>query len=58
MKRIYWIIIIGVVLVAAVIVVKVANGNKPTDVYTEKAAVRDIIEIVSATGKVQTETEW
>jgi len=57
MKRIYWIIIVGVVLVASVIVVKVAKGNKPTDVYTEKATVRDIIEIVSATGKVQPETE-
>ncbi|MES2679148.1 MAG: efflux RND transporter periplasmic adaptor subunit [Bacteroidota bacterium] len=57
MKRIYWIIIIGVIVVVSVIAVKVANGNKPTEVYTEKAMVTDIIEIVSATGKIQPETE-
>jgi HlyD family secretion protein len=57
MKRIYWIIIVGILLVVAVVVVKVSNGNKPTEVYTERAMVRDIIEIVSATGKVQPETE-
>lgn len=57
MKRIYWIIIIGVVLVALVVGVKVSKGNKPLEVYTEKAVVRDIIEVVSATGKIQPETE-
>jgi HlyD family secretion protein len=57
MKKIYWIIIIGVVVVVSVIAVKVANGNKPTEVYTESAKVTDIIEIVSATGKIQPETE-
>lgn len=57
MKRIYWIIIIGVALVIIVIGFKIANGNKPTEVYTEHALVKDIIEIVSATGKVQPETE-
>jgi len=57
MKRIYWIIIIGVVVIGLVIAVKTITGNKPTEVYTEKATVRDIIEIVSATGKVQPETE-
>lgn len=57
MKRIYWIIITGVVLVAIVVVAKLAGGSKPAEVYVEKAAVRDIIEIVSATGKIQPETE-
>lgn len=57
MKRIYWIIIIGVLLIASVIVVQVLKGIKPTEVYTEKAAIRDIIEVVSATGKIQPETE-
>ncbi len=57
MKRIYWIILIGLVLVAAVVVMKVAAGNKPAEVYTEPAKIRDIIEIVSATGKIQPETE-
>ena len=57
MKRIYWIILIGVVLIAAVISVKVMNGSQPTEVYVEKTQLRDIIETVSATGKVQPETE-
>lgn len=57
MKRIYWIIIIGVVLVAIVVAVKVSKGSQPLEVYTEKALVRDIVEIVSATGKIQPETE-
>lgn len=57
MKRIYWIIIIGVLLIASVIIVRVLKGNKPLEVYTEQAQVRDIIEVVSATGKIQPETE-
>lgn len=57
MKRIYWIIIVGVVLIAVVIGMKVSKGNKPLEVYVEKAVVRDIIEVVSATGKIQPETE-
>jgi HlyD family secretion protein len=57
MKKIYWVIIGGVVLIAIVAAVKLSGGNKPVEVYVEKAAVRDIIEIVSATGKIQPETE-
>lgn len=57
MKRIYWIIIIGVVAIASIVIVKVAKGNKPTEVYTEEASVRSIVEVVSATGKIQPETE-
>lgn len=57
MKRIYWIIIVGVVLIAIVVGTKVSNGNKPLEIYTEKALVRDIVEVVSATGKIQPETE-
>ncbi|MBL7932415.1 MAG: efflux RND transporter periplasmic adaptor subunit [Bacteroidia bacterium] len=57
MKRIYWIIIIGALLVISVIVVQLLKGAKPSEVYTEKASVRDIIEVVSATGKIQPETE-
>ena len=57
MKRIYWIIISGVVLIALVVVSQVLKGSKPTEVYTEDAGVRNIIEVVSATGKVQPETE-
>jgi HlyD family secretion protein len=57
MKRIYWIIIIGVVLIAGVVIAQVVKGSAPVEVYTETARVRDIIEVVSATGKIQPETE-
>ncbi len=57
MKKIYWIIIVGVVVIAAVVTLQAVKGNKPTEVYTEKAGIRDIIEVVSATGKIQPETE-
>lgn len=57
MKRIYWIIIIGVVLIGSLITYNVIKGSAPLEVYTEKAATRDIIEVVSATGKIQPETE-
>jgi HlyD family secretion protein len=57
MKRIYWIIIIGVAIIAIVVIAKVSKGNKPTEVYAEKASIRNIIEVVSATGKIQPETE-
>lgn len=57
MKKIYWIIIIGVAIVAGVITMQVLKGNAPVEIYTEKATVRNVIEIVSATGKIQPETE-
>jgi HlyD family secretion protein len=57
MKRIYWIIIIGVLVIAVIVIMKVMNGIAPTEIYTEKASVRNIIEVVSATGKIQPETE-
>jgi HlyD family secretion protein len=57
MKRIYWIIIIGVLAIASVVVVQVLKGQKPTEVYTDTAQIRNIVEVVSATGKIQPETE-
>jgi len=57
MKKVYWILIIGVVIVLIITVLKFMNGNKPLEVYTEKTTVRNIIEVVSATGKIQPETE-
>lgn len=57
MKRIYWIIIIGVVLILSIVVVQAVKGSKPTEVYTQKAEYRTIIEVVSATGKIQPEQE-
>lgn len=57
MKRIYWIIGIGIVIILSVVLIKYMNGNKPFEVYTQKATTRTIIELVSATGKIQPETE-
>jgi HlyD family secretion protein len=57
MKRIYWIIIVGVILISIVVIMKVMSGIAPTEIYSEKASVRNIIEVVSATGKIQPETE-
>lgn len=57
MKRIYWIIILGVLAIASVIAIQLLKGNKPIEVYTEVAQIRTIIEVVSATGKIQPETE-
>jgi HlyD family secretion protein len=57
MKRIYWIIIVGVLAITAIVVVNVLKGSRPTEVYTEKATQREIIEVVSATGKIQPEQE-
>lgn len=57
MKRIYWIIIIGVLVILSIVIVKLLGGIKPSEVYIEKAEKRTIIEVVSATGKIQPETE-
>jgi HlyD family secretion protein len=57
MKKIYWIIIAGVLVIAAVVTYQALQGSKPTEVYTEKASIRSITEMVSATGRIQPETE-
>lgn len=57
MKKIYWIIGIGIALILTVVIVKALQGSKPTEVITEKAIKRNIVEIVSANGKIQPETE-
>ena len=57
MKKLYWIIGICIALLTSVIAYKFMKGEKPTDVATEKAAKRDIIESVSANGKIQPEAE-
>lgn len=57
MKKLYWIIGIGIAVLIAVIVVKAMKGNAPLEVTSEKSAKRDIIETVAANGKIQPETE-
>ncbi|HUL53792.1 MAG TPA: efflux RND transporter periplasmic adaptor subunit [Opitutaceae bacterium] len=58
-RRKWWIILAIVVVIALVIaaVVKSKQGVKPTMVTTEKAVVRTITHLVTATGKVQPEIE-
>ena len=48
--------ILLVVLIVVVVMVK-GSGHTTTRVATEKAGVRDITEVVSASGKVQPEVE-
>ncbi|MFL5765155.1 MAG: efflux RND transporter periplasmic adaptor subunit [Bacteroidia bacterium] len=56
MKKLIWIIVAGVVFLVLVIVLK-NGGNKAIKIATEKAMNRNIVESVSANGKVQPEVE-
>jgi HlyD family secretion protein len=56
MKKIIWIIIAGVVFLVAVMMLK-NGGNKAVKVATEKAMKRNVVESVSANGKIQPEVE-
>ena len=57
MKKLYWIIGICILLLFVVIMFKFFKGEEPTEVTTEKASTRNIIESVSANGKIQPEAE-
>lgn len=57
MKKLYWIIGICITILLVVIAFKFFKGEEPTEVTTEKAAKRNIIETVSANGKIQPEAE-
>lgn len=57
MKKLYWIIGICIVILIAVITMQVFKGEEAKEVTTEKAAKRNIIETVSANGKIQPEAE-
>lgn len=57
MKKLYWIIGACVAVLILFIVWKALQGAAPTDVATEKAALRTITENVSANGKIQPEAE-
>lgn len=59
-KKRLWIILGSVVVLAVVIAMAVAKsraGEKPTMVTVDKAVVKTITHVVTATGKVQPETE-
>lgn len=57
MKKIIWIISIGVLILIGVFVFKNYSGSKAIIVTTEMAQKRNIIETVSANGKIQPEVE-
>jgi HlyD family secretion protein len=57
MKKLYWIIGICIAIVSTVVAFKFFRGEEPTEVTTEKAIKRNIIETVSANGKIQPEAE-
>ena len=57
MKKIIWIVIAGIVFLIAVMSLKNCSSDKSIKVATEKAAKRNIVESVSANGKIQPEVE-
>ncbi|MBA3705816.1 MAG: efflux RND transporter periplasmic adaptor subunit [Bacteroidetes bacterium] len=57
MKKVIWIIIAGVLLLVTAILLKNCSGSKALNVTTENAQKRNIIETVSANGKIQPEVE-
>lgn len=57
MKKIIWIIILGVLVLIGVFTLKNCSSNKAIAVTTETAQKRTIIESVSANGKIQPEVE-
>ncbi|CAN5463620.1 efflux RND transporter periplasmic adaptor subunit [soil metagenome] len=57
MKKIIWIIVAGVVFLISIMMLKNCSGNKSIKVATESATQRNIIESVSANGKIQPEVE-
>ena len=57
MKKVYWIFGICFIALGAVIFYKFFQGEEAKEVIVEKAAARNIIETVSANGKIQPETE-
>jgi HlyD family secretion protein len=57
MKKLLIIIGVGIVVLLSVIAMKSCSGSKATEVTTEKAQKRTIVETVAANGKIQPEVE-
>ena len=57
MKKIIWLSIAGVVFTIMIVMLKNCSGNKLIKVATELATKRNIMESVSANGKIQPEVE-
>jgi len=56
-KRILWIIVAAVVLLIVISVVVSSKKEKLIEVQTEKVARKNITQVVTATGKIQSETK-
>lgn len=56
-KKLLWIIIISVVLLIIISVVVSSKKEKLIEVQTEKVSRKNIIQLVTATGKIQSETK-
>jgi HlyD family secretion protein len=57
-RKLYWIMgIVATVLVLAVVGAAKGRGSRPINVSTEKAVVKTLTQLVSATGRVQPEIE-
>lgn len=57
MKKIIWLIVVGVLVVVVAFSLKKCSGDKAIVIATETAQKRNIIETVSANGKIQPEVE-
>ncbi|GAB4200674.1 MAG: efflux RND transporter periplasmic adaptor subunit [Bacteroidia bacterium] len=57
MKRIWWIIIGGVLLTILILIVKVVMSDNSTEVAVEEVKRTTIVETVTGSGKIQPETE-
>ncbi|HEX8607848.1 MAG TPA: biotin/lipoyl-binding protein, partial [Pedobacter sp.] len=57
MKKVIWLIIIGVVVLVAVIIAKSYSGDESIPVTLENVQKRNLTEMVSANGKIQPEVE-
>lgn len=57
MKKIFWIIAVGLSILIAVFIIKNYSGTKAINVITEIAKKGNIIETVSANGRIQPEVE-
>jgi len=57
MKKIFWIIAVGLSILISVFIIKNYSGTKAINVITEIAKKGNIIETVSANGRIQPEVE-
>lgn len=57
MKKKIWWILSGIAVIVLIVILKNASGSTATNVSTESAKKRTIIETVSANGKIQPEVE-